>query len=123
MKKILIIDDDERIRDIYSKLLTSEGYNVVEATDGQDGFDLLTKENIDLALLDIEMPKIDGDALYKIIQTHHRNVKVIVSSVYPLDEQMRIIPGAIDYYDKSHGIDLLLSKIKEALKTQDRDSN
>ena len=118
MKNILIVDDDRKIRELYARLLVSEGFDVVEAANAEYGHDeILRRENIDLILLDIEMPVARGDILYETIRAFHKNVKVIVTSVYPLDEQERIIPEAADYYDKSYGIDVLLSKIKKVLKT------
>lgn len=116
MKKILIIDDEEKIRRIYAKLLTMEGFRVMEASNAVDANELLKRENIDLVLLDIKMPEVDGSIVYEIIQSFHKRSKVIVTSVYPLDEQKRIIKEAADYYDKSQGIDNLLVKINQALR-------
>lgn len=116
MKKILVIDDEEKVRRIYSRLLTIEGFEVIEAQDADCANNILKKDDIDLVLLDIKMPIVDGSMLYEIMQLFHKKVKVIVASVYPLDEQKRIIRGATDYYDKSEGIDLLLTKVKRVLK-------
>lgn len=115
MKKILIIDDEERMRRIYARLLTLEGFNVIESPDAMDANELLKRERVDLVLLDIKMPEVDGSILYEAIRMFHKKIKVIVASVYPIDEQKRIIEGAADYYDKSQKIDLLLSKIKQVL--------
>lgn len=116
MKKILVIDDEEKVRRIYSRLLTIEGFEVIEAQDADCANEILKKDDIDLVLLDIKMPIVDGSILYEIMQLFHKKVKVIVASVYPLDEQKRIIKGATDYYDKSEGIDLLLTKVKRVLR-------
>ena len=115
MKKILVLDDEERIREIYVRLLTSEGYQVMEAPSAVDAHEILKRENFDLMLLDIKMPNLNGSAMYDVIEQFHRNLKVIVASVYPLDVQKRMIPDAYDYYDKSQGINLLVRKINRAL--------
>lgn len=115
MKKILIIDDEERIRNIYRKLLIGEGYEVVEAPTASEANEILLREDINLILLDIKMPKVDGTIMYDVIKMFHKRSKVIVSSVYPLDEQRRIISAADDYYDKSQGAEALLAKIKRVL--------
>lgn len=123
MKKILVIDDEEKVRRIYSRLLTIEGFEVIEAQDADCANEILKKDDIDLVLLDIKMPIVDGSILYEIMQLFHKKVKVIVASVYPLDEQKRIIRGATDYYDKSEGIDLLLTKVKRVLKDGPTEKN
>ncbi|MBU0567246.1 response regulator [bacterium] len=119
MKRILVVDDKEKIRNVYTSLLKAEGFEVSEASSAVDAWEILKKEPIpiiDLILLDIKMPKVEGDDLYEIIRAFHKRVKVIVASVYPVDEQKRIIKDAADYYDKSQGIDVLVSKIRKVLQ-------
>lgn len=115
MKRILVLDDEEMMRGILRKLLVSEGYDVMEASNAHTAHEILKRENMDLVLLDIKMPDVSGSELYAIIEQFHRTLRVIVTSVYPLDVQRQIIPGACDYYDKAQGIDLLIAKIKRAL--------
>ena len=115
MKKILVMDDEDRIRNIYVRLLTLEGYKVTGAQTALDAHDILKRESMDLILLDIKMPKVSGSVVYDVIEQFHRNLKVIVASVYPLEIQKRAVPGAWDYYDKSEGIEILLNKVKMAL--------
>lgn len=116
MKRILIVDDEEKIREIYTKLLIDEGYDAVGVPGAADANDVLKNKEIDLILLDIKMPEVEGNILYGVIQLFHRKIKVIVISVYNLDEQRQVIPDAADYYDKSQGIDILLTKIKKVLE-------
>lgn len=115
MKKILVIDDEKKIRDIYKKLLEDEGYGFIEAPSANYANEVLLREDVDLILLDIKMPNVEGDVMYDVIKMFHRRSKVIVSSVYPLEEQKRLISGADDYFDKSQGLEFLLFKIKQAL--------
>lgn len=116
MGKILIVDDEKKIRKIYSRLLTAEGFEVIEKFNAMEASETLVREKVDLVLLDIKMPEVDGSILYEVMQLFNRKARIIVTSVYPLDEQKRLIPEAVDYYDKSQGTDILLAKIKEALK-------
>lgn len=113
-KRILILDDERRIREILRKLLTHEGYEVIEASTAVKAHEIMKMEDMDLILLDIKMPEVGGSVIYDVMGQFHSNVKVIVSSVYPLDVQKRVIQGAYDYYDKSQGINVLLEKIKLA---------
>lgn len=115
MERILVVDDKKEIRRIYTTLLASEGFKVIAAASAHEANEVLKNEKIDLVLLDIKMPRVGGRTLYEVIQLFHKTCKVIVTSVYPLDEQKRVISGANDYYDKSQGTDILLGKIKEAL--------
>ena len=60
MKKILLVEDDTFIRDMYEETLGDSGYEVVVAVDGQEGLEKLKSDTFDLVLLDIMMPKLDG---------------------------------------------------------------
>ena len=115
MKKILIVDDEKKIRKTYSGLLRGEGFDVIERSNAMEASETLVREKVDLVLLDIKMPEVDGSILYEVMRLFHKRVKVIVTSVYPLDEQKRLIAEAADYHDKSQGIGILLSKINKVL--------
>jgi CheY-like chemotaxis protein len=115
-KRILIVDDQDRIRDIYRNLFINEGFGVIEAADAQAANEIIKNQQLDLILLDIKMPQVGGQTLYEVIRLFHKNkAKIVVSSVYPLTDQQQMVPGADDYYDKSQGVDILLTKIKKAL--------
>lgn len=115
MKKIMIVDDEKKIRGMYSRLLVSEGYMVREAQSADEANEILKSEGIDLVLLDIRMPLVYGSILYEMIMLFHKGTKVIVTSVYGLEEQRRIIKRAQAYFDKSEGTASLLTKIKEVM--------
>lgn len=116
MDRILVVDDETKIRQIYKKLLVLENYEVVEAEDCSSAArKLVDDKNIQLVLLDINMPVLDGGVLYRMIRMLDPGVKVIVTSAYPMHDQKAIIEQADDYYDKSQGTHLLLQKIKQAL--------
>lgn len=65
MKKILLIEDEEDIRDVYSEYLELAGYKVITAANGDDGLNMAKKEDWDLMLLDIMIPKVNGRDLLK----------------------------------------------------------
>lgn len=60
MEKILVVEDDQFLRDLYNELLTQEGYSVDTAADGEEGLNKMTQGGYDLVLLDIMLPKKDG---------------------------------------------------------------
>lgn len=115
MKTILIIEDDWYTRNLYANLLSNGEYEVIEAGNAIDGYNKILGKKIDLILLDIMLPEIDGSITYKVIKLFHKNIKVIVSSIYPAEKQKEIIQEAFDYYDKSEGKEALLKKVHNAL--------
>ena len=114
MKTILVVDDNERIRHIYGKTFLKEGFRVLESSSADEANEILLIEKVDLMLLDINMPSVDGCVFHMVSQMFHPDIKVIVSSVYPLDDQKLLIKGAFDYFDKSEGIKVLIRKVKSA---------
>ncbi|MDP2671250.1 MAG: response regulator [bacterium] len=69
-QKILVVEDDQFLRELYDELLSGEGYEVSVAADGQEGFDKVSAGGFDLVLLDIMLPKIDGlEVLRKLKET------------------------------------------------------
>lgn len=123
MKRILIIDDERRIGQSYTALLLEEGFEVKHAASAQEAINLLIREHFDLVLLDINMPGVDGKVMYEVIREYDRDMKVIVSSVYPIEEQVQSILGACAYHNKSQGVDILVTKIKEVLDGGDNQKN
>lgn len=115
MKTILVVDDEEQIRKIYGKVLTQAGFNVLEAASAVVANEVLKNKSVDLILLDINMSGVDGTILGEIAQAFYRKTKIIVSSVYPLEDQKNLIKEATDYYDKSESMKILVHKVKEAL--------
>lgn len=93
-KKVLVVDDDTAIRLLIKTILEKEGYNVVEAHDGEDGYEKLRKESPDLVLTDIDMPKMNGlqlchkiryDVLYRhtpiIVLTGSRDEEMVTTAL------------------------------------------
>lgn len=64
-QRILVVEDDQFLRDLYHELLTQEGYEVDLSPDGEDGLAKVSKGDYDLVLLDIMLPKIDGLEILK----------------------------------------------------------
>ena len=107
MKKIALIEDDTSIREMYQMKLEMEGYNVVCADDGEKALEVIKKENPDLVLLDILMPKKDGfEVLKELKDSQDSGVKSIpvvmltnLSNREDIAEAEKL--GAVDYLVKA----------------------
>jgi DNA-binding NtrC family response regulator len=116
MKTLLVIDDESHIRHLYHIFFSQEGYQVLEAMNADTANEILNRQTVDLVLLDLRMPGASGSTFYEVMQLFHRKVKVIVSSVYPVEQQKEFVPGALDYFDKSRGLVALLAKVEKILQ-------
>jgi len=119
MSKILIIEDEAAIRRVLTKIIKEENnnYQIEEAEDGYAGFDLIQKEDFDLVLCDIKMPKMDGvEVLSKTQKIKPEIPFIMISGHGELEtavETMRI--GAFDYISKPPDLNRLLNAIRNAL--------
>lgn len=113
MIRILIVEDEDKVRKLHVELLENEGYEVVGVSDAVQASEILIKKHFDIILLDINLPHVFGSVLFDLMQVFHKSIKVIVTSVYPVEEQRKIMKDAADYYDKAQGVDILLDKIKK----------
>lgn len=83
MKKILVVDDDDNIRELYVFLFEKTGiYQVDSAKDGQEAYEKIEEFNPDLILLDVMMPKFDGLHVLKTVRQSNPNVIVILNTAY-----------------------------------------
>ena len=120
MKKILLIEDEEPIRRVLSKILTEEnkGYDITESEDGKDGFLKLTKDDYDLVLCDIKMPKMDGVEVLQNIRENGINVPFIMltghGNISTAVEAMKA--GAFDFISKPPDLNRLLTSVRNALE-------
>ena len=122
--KILIIEDNEEFRKIYSDRFTFDGYEVLEAVDGEQGLLLMKKELPDLILLDIVMPKKDGfEVLREMMQDKElKGIPVIILSILGEEKDIKkgLELGASDYTMKGfYSPNEILSKIRSLLARKD----
>jgi two-component system KDP operon response regulator KdpE len=114
---ILIADDEPQIRRVLRSTLSSEGYAIVEARDGQEALEKLREERPDLVLLDVNMPVLDGLETCREIRSTSR-VPVIMLTVRGAekDKVRALDAGADDYVVKPFGIQELLARIRAQLR-------
>ena len=121
---LLIVDDNAENRDILSRRLASAGFNTEAAKDGKEALDILHNKIINLVLLDIMMPEIDGITLLSQIRTDSTFEDVPVIMVTAIDvinvAQDCLRKGACGYITKPYDIDMIKQKIRQCLKLEPR---
>jgi DNA-binding NtrC family response regulator len=120
MDKILIIDDDQSIRETLFNYLSRKDYAVSSAEDGEEGFEKIKKEHPDLVISDIRMPKLDGLTLLGKIKDYDSQINVIIITAH--DDMHSTVKamqlGAYDYIEKPLELERLKLTITRALENK-----
>ena len=116
-KTILIVDDEKMILNLLAHNLEKEGYNVVEASDGLEAINIVQEKKVDLILLDVMLPKLDGLSVCKRIK-NMMNVPILMVTAKDdeLDKILGLELGADDYITKPFNIRELLARVKANLR-------
>ena len=116
---ILLIDDEDVVRDLGKDLLEQKGYKVLQAGDGEEGISVYqtNRDKIDLVLLDMIMPNKNGSEVFYELVKMNPDVKVIIVSGFSLDNQARQLlnDGAFTFIEKPYQANKLLLAIREVL--------
>lgn len=115
--RILVVDDEQEIADLLELYLISDGYQVVKSSDALEGLAIMERKKIDLVLLDIMMPKMDGLEMCRRIREKH-NVPIIMVSAktQELDKIVGLTTGADDYVTKPFNPLELMARVKSQLR-------
>ena len=102
MFNIMIVEDDANQRRLMATVLEQYGYNVIQATDGVDALDQLDKKHVDLMILDIMMPRMDGFELTDTLRQSGCNIPILMVTAKqsPVDKRKGFIIGTDDYMTK-----------------------
>jgi DNA-binding response OmpR family regulator len=113
-KKILVVDDDPELHALIGFALRREGYQVLEAHDAFEGLEVIEKEIVDLALLDVMMPKMDGLMMLSRLRKNHHDLPVIVMTALTTPETAisALRDQACDFLAKPFDVQQLLSAVK-----------
>ena len=119
-RTILIVDDEKPIVDILVYNLQKEGYETLEANDGEEGVKIALEKKPDLVLLDIMLPKIDGLSVCKRIR-HNLNIPILMLSAKDeeIDKILGLELGADDYVTKPFSVRELMARVKANLRKLD----
>ena len=117
MKKILLVEDELRIRRITKDFLVEEGFKVVEAEDGRDAIEKFNEEDFDLVFLDVMLPKIDG---WSVLREIRKNSNILVMMLTARADDSDQIFGyqlkADDYLTKPFNPDILIARVNALLR-------
>lgn len=116
-EKILVVDDDESLRNLYKLELTDEGLDVHLASSGSEALAKLEKDKFALIVLDIKMPGMDGIEVLRKVKEKWKHIPVILSTAYVHYKQEFGIWASDAYVVKSHDLKELTTTIKDILNT------
>jgi two-component system, OmpR family, alkaline phosphatase synthesis response regulator PhoP len=117
-KTVLVVEDDESIALGLEMNLASEGYHVLTAVDGEQGLALARTTEIDLIILDVMLPRLNGFELLRTLRSERRHMPIIMLSARgaEMDKVMGLELGAEDYITKPFSLAEMLARVKAVLR-------
>jgi two-component system response regulator VanR len=116
-KHILVVEDEEEIRDILLEFLTAAGYEVLTADNGLEGVELFHRHKFHLLLIDVMMPKIDGFTMVEIVRKESEIPIILLTALAGEEEQVRGFDLRVDdYVTKPFSMRILLKRIENVLR-------
>ena len=118
MFRILVAEDDKHTRRLLQAVLEAAGYQVVTAGNGEDALALLDREYVDLVVLDVMMPKLDGYEFTRILRETNNNLPILMVSArqLPADKHQGFLAGTDDYMTKPIDEEEMLLRIRALLR-------
>lgn len=118
MEKILVVDDEQSLREVLSIMLKRAGYAVTSVSDGEEAIECLHKEIFDLVITDLRMPKVDGMEVLKAVKsTSPETVVLVITAFATADSAVEAMKqGAYDYLTKPFQVDEVQLIIRNALE-------
>jgi len=116
--KLLIVEDEESLNKVLVKVLRKLGYTTDSAFDGEEAFDLYFENNYDLVILDLNLPKVDGMEVLKVIREDNVDLPVLILSARSEihDKIQGLDEGANDYLTKPFHFDELAARVRALLR-------
>ena len=118
MFRILVVDDDKNTRMLFKAVLEADNYSVVTAENGEDALRVMDSTHIDLVVLDVMMPKMDGYAFTKTLRQSDNNLPILMVSAkqLPADKKQGFLVGTDDYMTKPIDEEEMLLRIRALLR-------
>lgn len=119
--KILIVDDESRMRKLIGDFLINNNFDIIEAVDGEDALKVFySTKGIDLIILDVMMPKLDGYEVLKTIRNDSKVPIILLTAKGEENDQIKgFISGADDYIQKPFSPKILVARINAVLRRND----
>jgi DNA-binding response OmpR family regulator len=118
-KRILIVDDDPSIRHMLGRVLVDEGYDAPAAANGREGLEIAAAQEVDLVLLDLKMPGMNGQDALKQLNVLHPELPVIMMTAFPGRQFEGGLNGISALLQKPLDFPILLEAIKKLLAQAD----
>lgn len=117
-ERILVADDDRAIRDSLERALRLDGYDVLLANDGVETLNRMHTENVDLLVLDVSMPRVDGLGVCEVLRGEGNRVPILIltARVATSDRVAGLDAGADDYVPKPFELDEFLARVRALLR-------
>jgi CheY-like chemotaxis protein/anti-sigma regulatory factor (Ser/Thr protein kinase) len=124
-KTILVVDDEPDLHDLITVALEREGYKVLHARNAFEGLDMIEKHHIDLALLDVMMPKMDGLEMLSRLRSHNKELRVIIMTALSTPEAAisAMRDQASDFLAKPFDVNQLISVVRNAFHLEPEQIN
>ncbi|MBS4174603.1 response regulator transcription factor [Bacillus sp. FJAT-49736] len=117
MKNILVVDDEKDIVNLISIYLQNEGFTVLKAHDGQEALDIFQQKKVDLIILDVMMPKMDGmEVCRRLREQHTVPILMLSAKAEDMDKVLGLMTGADDYMIKPFNPLELMARVKSLLR-------
>jgi two-component system OmpR family response regulator len=118
MVRILVVEDDKNTRRYIEAILAAKNYTVLTATNGEEALDVMDREHIDLVVLDIMMPKMDGYEFTRTLRGNNNNLPILMVSAkqLPMDKHKGFLAGTDDYMTKPFDEEEMVLRIKALLR-------
>ncbi|MEK7233764.1 MAG: response regulator [Elusimicrobiota bacterium] len=122
MARVLVVDDEEYVRDLLKEMLLTQGHKTELAADGIQAFEILKTKTIDLAIVDRNMPGMTGIEIVQLIRQNPKtkDIKVLMCTASSVTKEIdeAFVAGADDYVLKPLSLSALLGKVAKALAAQ-----
>lgn len=118
MVNVLIIEDEENIRNIISKVLKREGFNVIEVASAEEGLEVIDKISINLIVLDLMLPNMDGYEFTKELREANIEIPILMATAkqLPIDKHKGFLVGTDDYMTKPLDMEEFVLRVKALLR-------
>ncbi len=125
---IMIVDDEEMMRNLLDKILSREGYNIIAANDGVHALEVLNENHVDLIISDMKMPRMNGFELLKHVKTDYPDIGIIIMTAYGDTYTVKdaLLLGADEYITKpfkSYEISLVVERAYWRLLSSNKENS